>query len=419
MTIKQEDITLEASLLKSMSIKKNFDKFYNVLNHKRLIPVTNVMLNDYKKYYEKYNEDINWELFHNEFTQNWHSKDFDEQDIIYYRDTVFPLISNSEIGNSLYTSLLEREAIVKINEIVENGFCHNKIEEVVTSLKDQLQIYQKSSDEDVFKLSNVDLSKLDTSNGLTWFLPALQAGINSLMPGQFILVSADSGAGKSAFCVSQAVHVFKQLHARGDTRPILYCTSEDTKEDLAGRFLSNLYKEKCIGGFEEIVERFEKVNGHFAENYLEELFIGMSIRGPRDMYKIKDKIERYNPCIIIIDMLDVLSDSLDIQCLTKIYNEIRSIANDGVPIIGTTQAGNTSYRTEDGQIKHRKWLTEKDTAGSKGGGKQGAAYCMIMIGQDDDTPGLRYVTTTKKKRGKHVSVTCKLEEKYSLYKELL
>lgn len=417
MSSTRHDIELEASLLKSLAIKKNYDKFYGVLDTKKLIPVTSQLLKDYSTYYEKYNNDIDWDVFYNEFTQNWRN-DLDSQDVEYYRETVFPLIKNSEVKDNLYVSLLEREATSKINDVLTSGFSHEKIDEIVKSLKQQLQTYQKS-EEDVFKLGELDLSVLDTSNGLSWFLPKLQAGLNSHMPGQFIVVSADSGAGKSAFCISQAVHVFKQLNERSDTRPILYCTSEDTKEDLAGRFLSNLYNDKCIGGFEDIISQYERVGRHFDKNYNKELFIGMTIRGPKDIYKIRNKIERYNPSVIIIDMLDVLADGLDIQCLTKTYNEIRSISNDGFPIIGTTQAGNTSYRTEDGHLKHRKWLTEKDTAGSKGGGKQGAAYGMIMIGQDDDTPGLRYVTTTKKKRGKHCSVICKLEERYSLYREMI
>lgn len=419
MQITPEDISLEASLLKSLAVKKNYDKFYKVLDTKKLIPITDRLLKNYSKYYEKYNEDIDWDTFYTEFTQNM-SNDLDKDDISYYRETVFPLVQNAEIKDSLYTALLEREASSKIEHVIQSGFCHEKIHEIVTSLKTQLQIYRKDSDDSIFKLDSIDLSALNTDNGLTWFLPALQAGINSHMPGQFVLVSADSGAGKSAFCISQAVHVFKQLNQKNDTRPILYCTSEDTKEDLAGRFLSNLYKDKCTGGFEDVIVNFKRVNEHYTKHYNSDLFIGMSIRSPKDVYKIRTKIDMFNPSVVIIDMLDVLSDSLDINSLTKTYNEIRMISNDGVPIIGTTQAGNTSYQEkETGQYKHRKWLTEKDTSGSKGGGKQGAAYCMLMIGQDDDMPGVRYISTTKKKRGKNVRVTCKLTEQYSLYEELL
>ncbi len=417
--IKKQDIELEAALLKSMALKENYEQFNTVLDTKKLIPLTFNLIKDYAKYYEKYNEDINWETFYIEFSQNWHKKDLDGQDITYYRDVVFPLIRDAEVNSSLYTTLLERQAACSIMENMDEGFDENKILDILKILGDKKSPYAKI-DDDVFKLTNLDLSVLDPSTGLSWFLPTLQAGINSHMPGQFVVVAADSGAGKSAFCISQAAHVFKQINEARGTRPILYLTSEDTKEDLAGRFLSCLYKDRIQGGFEDIVKEYEKVHKHYSKTYNDELFIGMEIRRPKDMIKIQKKINMYNPCVIIIDMIDVLSDSLDILSITKTYNTIRGIANDGYPIIGTTQAGNTSYADKDnGGFKHRKWLNEKDMAGSKGGGKQGAAYCSIGIGQDDDVPGVRYLSTTKKKRGKHVSVTCVLNEKFSLYSELL
>ncbi len=419
MSIKQEDIQLEAALLKSMSIKKNYDAFYRVLDVKKLIPITASVLKDYETYYAKYNEDVNWDTFYNEFTQNWHKRDMDDLDVAYYRETVFPLIRNAVVEDNLLLSLLERAASVKITESVEKGFDEAHITEILDGLRKQKSTYQKDNDDDVFKLDTLDLSVLDTSNGLSWFLPSLQAGLSSLMPGQFVAVAADSGAGKSAFCISQAVHTFRHINKAGINRPILYATSEDTKEDLAGRFLSCLYKEKIVGGFEEIIQKFDKVSEHYNKTYNNELFIGMQIRGASDIYKIRQKIDKYEPCVIIIDMLDKLSASDGIMDLTKLYQDVRSIANDGYPIIGTSQSGNTAYQDKtSGEYKHRKWLTDKDLSGSKSG-KQGAAYCMIMIGQDDDVPGIRYLSTTKKKRGRHVSVTCQLDEIYSSYKELL
>jgi hypothetical protein len=416
MTIKQQDIELEAALLKSLAVKKNFDKFYKVLDNKRLIPVTNVLLKDYAKYYEKYNNDIDWDVFYTDFSQNYHKKDMDENDIAYYRETVFPLIKNSEIKDSLYTSLLEREATVKINEVVDSGFCHKKIEEIVASLKNQLHIHQKCNNDERFKrMTDVDLASLHNENGISWWSPALQAGIGSLAPGQFILVAADSNAGKSACVITQVAHTLKLKTGR----PILYFDSEHTDEELRGRILSNLYREKVPEGFEAIAHNQERIYKHFAKEYGTDSIYTYQLRSPNDLKMIESAIEKFNPCLVVIDMIDKMSNSLAVTDLTPLYDHIRSLANTGYPIIGTTQAGNTSYQDkETGQYKHRKKLTDKDTAGSKYG-KQGAAYCMLMIGQDDDMPGVRYLTTTKKKRGRAVSLTCRLDEKYSLYEEIL
>lgn len=416
---KRDDIELEASLLNALSTKKNYEKFISVLDTKRLIPITASLLKDYDKYYAKYKEDINFETFYTEFSQNWHKKDLDEGDLAYYREVVFPLVQKSVATNNTYISLLEREAAHKIEQSMHN-FNEQEIEEIVAEFKKLRNGYTEGvQDSDIFTINDLDLSVLDNSNGLTWFLPGLQAGVGSHMPGQFWVVAADSDTGKSAFCISQAVHVFKQLNKQGSKRPILYCTSEDTKEDLACRFLSNLYSDKVHGGFEDIINQYEKVGKNFETNFKADLFLGVAIRGHADLHNIKSKIAKYNPSLIIIDMLDKLSSSDNIQDLTRLYQDIRGIANDGYPIIGTSQSGNTSYQDkETGEFKHRRWLTDKDLANSKSG-KQGAAYGMLMVGRDDDVPNIRYISTTKKKRGRSVDLTCEIVNEYSLYRQLL
>lgn len=416
----QEDIQLEASLLKALSIEKNHKQFIHVLDTKRLIPITNLLLKDYKKYYEKYENDIDWGVFYTEFSQNWHKKDLDEDDLRYYRETVFPLVQNSIVLDSLFISLLERDASEKIKDISESGFDHKAINTVLEELDVLRSVYDNNKkDDEVFSLGAVDVSVLESSNGLPWFMPSLQAGLGSHMPGQFMVIAADSDVGKSAFCISQAVHVFKHLNKLKSAGPILYCTSEDTKEDLACRFLSCLYKDVVHNGFEDIITQYDKVLESYKKSFDDKLFVGVSVRGSGSLYTIKQKIAKYKPSLIIIDMLDKLSGSDNIQDLTKLYQEIRGISNDGFPIIGTSQTGNTSYEDKQThETKHRKWLSDKDLAGSKSG-KQGAAYCMIMIGKDDAVPGVRYVATTKKKRGKHCRITCEIIEKYSLYKELI
>lgn len=416
--IKKEDITLEASLLKALAVKKNYDSFIKCLEPKRLISITQELLKDYKKYYSKYNSDIDWGVFYSDFCE-WHRRDLDEHDLAYYRETVIPLINNADTSK-IYISLLEREASRKIEDIISSGIDEQAITSVIKDLIEKKCVYSNESDSDVFTLGSLDLSVLDTSNGLTWCLPSIQAGLPSLMPGHFVLISADSDTGKSALCISQAKHSFLELHARKEfDRPILYCSSEDTKEDLGCRFLSNLYQKKVLGGFDEIVANYEKINNDYKKTYNDGLFVGMQIRGPRDLIKIEQKIEKLNPRLIIVDMLDKLSESEDIKHFIRLYQDIRGIANSGYPILGTTQSGNTSYQDKDTkEYRHRKWLSEKDVSGSKSG-KQGAAYCMIMIGKDDDMPNVRYISTTKKKRGKHVQLTCEIIEKFSCYREYL
>ena len=427
--IKQDDIALEASLLKALSRQKEYKQFVKILDVKKLIPVTALLLEDYQKYYKQHNNDIDWGLFYTEFAQNWHKDDLDAQDLAYYRDTVFPLIQTSIVDKGVYIALLEREAATNIQKSLEKGYDAVYINDINSSLARQKATYLNEKDESVFQIGNCDLTKLDQSNGIEWFMPSLQANLGSLMPGQFVVVAADSDVGKSAFCISQAVHIFKNSARKTinstaqktsiSARPILYCTSEDTKEDLACRFLSCLYRDKCLGGFEEVINNYERISESYAKHFDDSMFVGMPIRGVNDLYNIRQKIEALSPCLIIIDMLDKLSSSDNIQDLTKLYQEIRGIANDGYVVIGTSQTGNTSYQDKDTkEYKHRRWLTDKDLANSKSG-KQGAAYCILTIGKDDDQPSLRYIATSKKKRGKHCKITAEVIPEYSYYRELL
>ena len=411
----QNDISLESSLLKALAIKKNYEQFAQVLDTKRLIPLMAGLLKDYDKYYKKYEKDINWDEFYTEWAHNWHAKDMDERDVEYYREQVFPLIRNSKIENSVYVSLLEREAAQKIEEINKEGFNPAAIAEVLSSLNNQVSVYQTVNDERVFKLTDVDLGKLDTSTGIRWFLPALQAHLDSLMSGQFWVVAADSNTGKSAFCISQAVAVLKSY----EDKVILYCTSEDTKEDLTGRIFSNLYKDRLPNGFEDVGAKREKIQEAFKRDYNPTRFQAMQIHGSGDLIKIEQLIEKIKPDLVIIDMLDKLAKTDDWMELAKLYQKVRGWANAGVAIIGTSQSGNTEFfNKQTNKFETVKNLTDKHLAGSKSG-KQGAAYGILSIGKDDDQKHIRYVKSSKRKRGRDVRVTCVLEERYSLYRELL
>ena len=258
---KQEDITLEASLLKALANKKAYTQFIKSLDKKKLIPITAKLLDDYATYFKTHkSSDIDWQLFYTEFSQNWHKDDLDSQDLTYYRETVFPLIQNSVVDDGVYVALLDREAATKISKSLEKGLDLVYINDITSSLARQKSTYLNQVDDTTFNIADLDLSVLDTSNGIEWCLPSLQAALGSMMPGQFIIFSADSDTGKSALCISQVVHTFKKIaqkpiistagNTRISTRPILYATSEDTKEDLACRFLSCLYRDKVLGGFE-------------------------------------------------------------------------------------------------------------------------------------------------------------------------
>ncbi len=396
-----------------MSKRKNFDTFAEFIDVKRLLPNTSLLLKDYKKYFDSFAEhsEIDWGTFTTEFAQHWHSRDLDEDDIVYYRDTVIPLIDKVD----------DQDVKGVLVGLLDSGVDGEKLQEALDDYNRAKSKYVTETDEEAFSIDKVDFSILDKENGIPWFLPSLQKGLGSLVQGQFVVVAADYGVGKSAFVISQAVEAFKHLQRKQLTKPILYFNSEGTQADVFTRFLSNLYSKHIPGGFEETFNRIEEVREKFVNTFNANNFLVFQIQ-QGDMSKIKQKIDMYKPSVVIIDIMDVLAKEEDVQHLKKLYDGLRLLSAQSCPIIGTTQSGNTSYQYFDKEnqemvTKHRRWLSEKDLYGSKAG-KGGAADTIITIGKDDDMKHVRYVHTPKKKRGEVVSTTCEIVEKFSLYKEM-
>lgn len=423
--ISEADKILECGLLKAMSVRKNFDTFVEFVDFKRLLPNTSLLLKDYKTYFETFKHDkIDWGLFTTEFSQHWHTQDLDDRDIEYYRDTVIPMIekTNDQDVDNVLVGLLDREYSAKIMKSIGSGIDSEALSEILNTYTQSRGRYVQKADEEAFSIDKVDFSILDKEKGIPWFLPSLQKGLGSLVQGQFVVVAADYGVGKSAFVISQAVQAFKHLHKQELTKPILYFNSEGTQADVFTRFLSNLYSRHIVGGFEETFSRIEEVRDKFINTFNQNNFLVFQIQ-QGDMSKIKQKIDMYQPSMVIIDIADVLAKEEDVQHLKKLFDGLRLLSAQSCPIVATTQSGNTSYNYFDKDknemvTKHRRWLSEKDLYGSKAG-KGGAADTIVTIGKDDDMPDIRYVHTPKKKRGSVVSATCEIVEKFSLYKEII
>jgi len=419
--IPPKDISLETALLKSMSYKENFKAYSSAIDYKRVLPCTSLLLQDYGKYFELFTEHdhIDFGEFQTQFSHNWHINDLDQLDIEYYRDYVFPAIQKYD-NNDVYTCLLgliKKQAAEKLIQTVSTSFEIEKIRNILDEYSDKISSYMTTCDEDVWTINNVDFEVLDNTKGIPYFLPSLQMNLGSLVKGQFVVVSADYGVGKTAFVLSQAANTFRHLVENNDNRPILYFNSEGTEGDVFARFISNLFSSIYSEGFEQIINQRDEIRRKFVDKYPTDKFLVFQLSGKNLTY-IRNKLKKYNPALVIIDITDVLAPEEDVTNLKKVYDNLRLLSGEYCPIIGTTQAGDTSYLDkETNKIKTRKWLGDKALYGSKSG-KGGAADTIITIGKDDNNPRLRYISTPKKKRGTQVNVTCEIEDIYSLYREL-
>lgn len=424
-------VTAEASLLKVMSTRENYENYWAYVNMDTLSQETKVMGYDYKKYFDIYPEHkaIDWNLFTNQFTNNWHNTDLTAQDVVYYTDFVIKEVVKCDHLDlqSCLLGVMGREVLEKIAKSAKRGFNVEKAREILEEYEQKYSTIVSHADRDCFHLDDIDYSILDLQNGIPYFLPTLQKALGGLMAGNFVVVAADVSTGKSAFVISQAVHAFKYLHevdsdvqqAGINKGPILYFNSEDTLAEVGMRFFSNLYHTKATEGYEQIVKNRDKTTENFKNVYNPDMFKAFQLSGQGIGY-VRNKIKKYKPSLVILDITDKLAPSEDVQVLKKLFDTLRDLAAEfEVPIIGTTQAGDQSWTDKDtGKRANKKFLKSSDLYASKTG-KGGSATVILSIGKDDEeTSNTRYINISKKKRGSFARITCEIEERYSLYKEV-
>lgn len=420
-TICAVDTSLDTALLKALSIRSNFETYYHYVDMKRVLVNTSVLLLDYEKYFELYttHEEIDFNEFYTQFSQYWHISDLSEHDVKYYKDYVFPAILSCSLESvdKILIGFIEKQHKENITKCLKDGINTDKLRNIILDYERSVNKFNTSEDKFAYTIANTDFNVLDKSEGIPWFLQSLQAGLMSLTMGQYVLVSADKDTGKSAFVISEAVHAFKFLCKRNATNPILYFNSEGTAADVECRFLSCLYKDKVREGFEEIYERIDEIKQKFLSAFNNELFIVFQIAEISTFEALRATVEKYKPSLVIIDICDKLAKDEDPQSLKKLHDNLRVLSGVTCPVLGTTQAGDTTYYDEEkGKFVKQKWLGDNKTYGSKTG-KGGAADTMIMIGQDGES-NLRYINVTKKKRGRYVRAVCELQSQYSYYKEV-
>lgn len=416
----QESVTLETALLKAMSNRHNFETYADSINRKRVLETTDILLHDYKKYFELYptHKEIDFSIFFTQFSQTWHGSNLSDEDINFYRDYVFPAIEKtkgSEVESSLL-GLLQKNTMDSLISLAKKDFCADVLIEELDRYKSKQSEIVKEYDDDRFTATKIDYSVLDKTKGIPWFMDSLQSGLGGLVAGQLVIVAAPSGAGKSAFVISQAVAAFIRLNETESTQPILYFNSEGTVADVQARFYSNLFKGVLKGGFEQVYENIDKVVATFTKKYNEDLFSIFQMEGVGVQYVVS-KIKKYNPAFVIIDIADALAPEEDPKSLKKLYDTLRQVSNNHCPILITSQSKDVEYYDQkEGKTTNKKFLSQKDLHGSNVG-KQGAADTIITIGKDDTNPLIRYINTPKKKRGQPVKITAEILEQYSYYQE--
>lgn len=420
----EKSYLLETDLLKAMAKRKNYERFNYYLSDKYTIQQTKVLLNDYAKYFDSYPEHkkIDFGIFATHFINSWHSYDLTEEDKQYYCENILPKLQSEET-TEVKKVILDLVSLELKDKIANSEFDPEEIKESVKKYCSLKADIMGENDLDVFDIEALDFTKIDPSGGIPFPYPSLNNHFGGgMVQGQLILVTAASGVGKTAFCFDSVNECLMHLKKNNDDRPILYFNSEGSSEGVIGRLFSNVYKNKLENGYRDVVKSKDKVLAHFIKAFGKgRIKLYNHYSKPFDF--IRQKIEKYKPAMVIVDMIDTIQSPKGGHTANSyelLYQSLRDLANNVCPIVGTTQAGDTAkwFDPEQNKTVYKRWLIDKDLYGSNSG-KQGAADTIIGIGLDDPNDYKRYVKVIKDKVGMgECRFTCTFAPQFSSYSEI-
>lgn len=421
----QKTFFVEKALLKALSKRDHYEQYNEVIPYNRLIPETCLLLTDYGKYFQLYpnHKEIDLEVFLTQFSTNWHTKDIEPDKINFFKEALKNIWASDEADAvTSLIGLVNNQFIKDIENLGKLEFTPDQVNSIVEKYEHKRAEVLQEYDKDCFELEDIDLSTANPEDGIPYAYTELQNVLYGQVPGDVIICNAAYGIGKTAFLMTQMVHTFKWLHEVGDDRPILFFNSEGSAAQAFGRFLSNLYREQCQEGYIYIVQNQERIKEHFFKKY-NKLFRIYRANG-RGFQFIKDKVKKYGPCVVYIDMLKGACSSpkrseSETSSLELFTQQLRDLSSTTCPIWGTVQAGESAFYWDDKTQtkKHKMWVDSNDIYGSKTG-IQGAASVILSMGMNDARPNTRYIQTTKVKADSNAKFVCEIEKKFSNYKEI-
>lgn len=367
------------------------------------------ILEGLKTYYKKFNHDVveipafqTW--FYLTFLSNVSEKQAEVFNFIFKRLSK----ATDEVSVDYVHKLFETQTSKQICDLLDNGkFDSDKIRTYLDSLDDLL-----NKTEEVTEWIDNDLEQIEESvdrkSGLSWRLNCLNEAIGPLLPGDFGIVAAYVDVGKTAACVSEAVHMAGQLK---DDQCVLWLNNEEYNM----RVLQKIWKSTLQSSWDRIMNNPESAKQCFIKkmNGDKNRIRLVDIRN-YSLAGIKQIVKKLKPSLIIVDQIDKINSVVEKRWkehdrLKALYGEFRSIANEYCPVLAISQADSSASQIDKyGDVVYKKYLDMRQLDGSKVG-KQGEADFIITIGKDLDLPNSRFINIPKNKIGP------KQNAKYEVY----
>ena len=391
----------EITLLKLFFNSHNtFSCYGSFVKYDALQDEIKTILQDIDLYYDEFEEDyIDLERFPLWFHQVRHPDLNETKHKIYKR--IFKMLSEEVVDNDsisvkkVINHFKQEAAKEKLVELLSKPGMHTG------TLKREIQEYEASVEtleEDDYEennFHNIFVTKR-RSSGLSWRLDCLNKSIGPLINGDFGYVAGYVDTGKSKFLISEVAFMAQQIKDGS----VLWFNNEGPEDRVQQQLWCAMLEtdlESIIENEEYAKEKYtEKLNGD-----INRIKIFDAVGYTPDI--IREKAEKHNAKLIVIDMLDHIqmpggNKLQEVIRLKNLYRDIRDISKDYCPVLGSSQCDGsvtwTDRETGEAKFQHYIGMHQLDFSRSA---KQGAAEFIITIGRDPIYPLTRYIHVPKNK----------------------
>jgi replicative DNA helicase len=385
---------LDLEVIKMLSDRDNYNKYYKLLNKSALGEEANTILKALGMWHSSMSS-FSWPKFAAWFGLVLHSK-MEPAKMAVYKELFKTLDADPTFDPTtcplVVASLIKRDFAAKAAELALKIADGGK--EELTSLDDITAEYRRAAG----KLDTIEkhivssdlvsvVSKLKEP-GLNWRLNCLNESVGQLRKGDLVVVSTRPDTGKTTFCASEATYMATQIPA--DVQ-VLWVNNEEEGGKVFSRIAQAamaIEREdleadpiRYSAMYEKILGRMDKV-----------LIFDKADASVRDVELL---LERHKFGLVIFDQLWKLHGfqeeaGNEVTRQTMLFNWGREISKKVAPVIAVHQA--------DGSAEGMRWIDMSRLYGSKTG-IQGEADAIITIGRDPSTGDTRYLYVPKNKLG--------------------
>lgn len=364
-------------ILSLLADKEHYERFSPFIKEHLVGKEAYTIIRDVGGWFENHPA-LTWSSFSTWFFMVKHPM-FKPEKVEYYQ-TIFDKLETHEPNEDLIEELIEhfigKDYATKISEaalsIVE-GSTEYDIESISTLLDEYNIELDKAAELDSFLVSDDDsllLEEFERTGGLNWRLNELQEAVGNILRGDFVVVSAYVGAGKTTMLCSEAVHMASQIE---DDEHVVWFLNEErgmrVKRRLA-QSATGMSDKEILANPKKFLEAWK---AHPARKKVK-----IYDRAQLQTNDMEQMLKRYKPGLIIFDQLFKChfpgkSKDNEVERIASMFNWGREIAKKYAPVITVHQADGTSV----GQM----WIEQSQLHMSRVG-IQGEMDVIVTLGRD-------------------------------------